>query len=332
MATARAPAPTVSLRPLTRADCGRIVDWIASEDDLYQWSGPADFAWPLTVDQLQADLARPGVGRMLMAATDADGALAGHVKLQIVAHHRIGHVGRVLVAPDRRGRGTGSALMRAVVALGFDELQLHRLQLGVYTFNHAAIACYRGVGFAVEGRLRDSTLGSGGYWQGLTMSMLASDPRPGDPAPTAAGGLAVRPARLGDHAAIESLLIGLGYPQAEGQTAERLIAWAADPSGTALVAELDGGVAGVVAVHAIPYFERPGAFARIVALSVDGRRRRGGIGRALVAAAEAWAAQRGCVAIEVTSRRSRDDAHSFYRALGYADRCDRSGRLTRPLP
>jgi RimJ/RimL family protein N-acetyltransferase len=332
MTTTRTAQATVSLRPLTAADCTRIAGWIASEDDLYQWSGPADFAWPLTLDQLLADLARAGGGRMLLAATGDDGALVGHVKLAVAAHHRIGHVGRVLVAPDQRGRGMGRALMRAVVALGFGELGLHRLQLGVYTFNAAAIACYQGAGFVIEGRLRDSTLGSGGYWQGLTMGMLESDPRPGDASPGPAGGLTVRAAGLRDRDAVAALLIQLGYDQPGGQTAERLIAWTGDPAGVALVAESDGAVAGVIAVHAIPYFERPGAFARIVALSVAGDRRRAGVGRALVAAAEAWAAARGCVDMEVTSRRARDDAHDFYRALGYADQCEHSGRLKRRLP
>ncbi|HEX4009166.1 MAG TPA: GNAT family N-acetyltransferase [Solirubrobacteraceae bacterium] len=332
MTTARASEPTVSLRQLTGADCRRIAGWIASEDDLYQWSGPADFSWPLTVDQLLGDLARAGGGRLLLAATAGEGALVGHVKLAVAAHHRIGHIGRVVVAPDQRGRGMGTALMRAVVALGFDELGLHRLQLGVYAFNTAAIACYQGAGFVVEGRLRDSTLGSDGYWQGLTMSMLESDQRPREAGPEAADGLTVRAARLGDRGAVAALLTQLGYEQSDGQTAERLIAWAGDPGGAALVAESNGAVAGVIAVHAVPYFERPDAFARIVALSVDAGCRRGGLGRALVAAAEAWAAGRGCVDMEVTSQRARDDAHGFYRALGYADQCDRSGRLKRRLP
>jgi GNAT superfamily N-acetyltransferase len=98
-----------------------------------------------------------------------------------------------------------------------------------------------------------------------------------------------------------------------------------------LVAEVDGSVAGVIAPHAIPYFERPGAFARIVALGVDGERRRGGIGRRLVHAAHQWAAARGCVDAEVTSRLVREDAHRFYAALGYEDQGARSGRLKRTL-
>lgn len=88
---------------------------------------------------------------------------------------------------------------------------------------------------------------------------------------------------------------------------------------------------GFAAVHRVPYFERPGAFTRLVALSVDAAQRRAGVGRRLMAAVERWAAARGCVEVEVTSRRSREDAHRFYSALGYEDRCAESGRFRRAL-
>jgi hypothetical protein len=50
-----------------------------------------------------------------------------------------------------------------------------------------------------------------------------------------------------------------------------------------------------------------------------------------MAAAEAWGAAHGCVAVEVASRRSRDAAQRFYAALGYEDRCAVSARLTKAL-
>jgi hypothetical protein len=59
--------------------------------------------------------------------------------------------------------------------------------------------------------------------------------------------------------------------------------------------------------------------------------RRTGTGRALLDAAEVLAGEWGCLLIEVTSRRSRADAHAFYRSQGYIDVCDRSGRFTKEL-
>jgi RimJ/RimL family protein N-acetyltransferase len=319
--------PMLTLRALEPADCDRLLTWIDSSDALWQWSGARSFTWPLDRGQLLRDLAaHAGSTVELLAGIDDDGEMVAHVLLDAQPYHGLGNIGRVAVAPDRRGEGLGAALMRATIRHGFDGLGLHRLQLTVYTFNAPAIATYRSVGFVVEGLARDSTRGSQGRWDGLTMSLLVPDYR--------------RPARYGhgiriagprDAEAIATLLTQLGYAHDRDQASSRLLAWAAEPAGEVLVAEAEGGLAGFAAVHRMPYFERAGAFARVVALSVDSAHRRAGVGRRLMAAVEAWAAARGCVDVEVTSRRSRDGAHGFYAALGYEDQCAESGRFRRAL-
>lgn len=174
MSDTSAPA-ALALRPLQAADCDRLLSWIGSADALWQWAGPRSFTWPLDRAQLLHDLAVRTDSGGLFAGIDDSGAMVGHVLLDAVADHGLGHIGRVAIAPDQRGRGLGTALMRATVRHGFDELSLHRLQLGVYTFNAAAIAAYRSVGFIVEGAARDCTRGSDGWWDGLTMSLLEPD-------------------------------------------------------------------------------------------------------------------------------------------------------------
>jgi GNAT superfamily N-acetyltransferase len=54
-------------------------------------------------------------------------------------------------------------------------------------------------------------------------------------------------------------------------------------------------------------------------------------GRLLVATAEDIARRWGCLALEVTSARSRPQAHPFYRRLGFSDICDRSARYWKAL-
>lgn len=51
-------------------------------------------------------------------------------------------------------------------------------------------------------------------------------------------------------------------------------------------------------------------------LAVDPARRRGGLGRALMAAAEAWLKTRGCPKIQLMVREDNDAALGFYTALG----------------
>ena len=63
----------------------------------------------------------------------------------------------------------------------------------------------------------------------------------------------------------------------------------------------------------------------ILGLVVDGRRRRGGIGRRLVAEAERWAASRGLRQMSVRSNVVREESHPFYEAQGYAPGQDPAG-------
>jgi RimJ/RimL family protein N-acetyltransferase len=286
MSAAR-PNQALSLRPLGPGDCERLLRWIETEDDLYQWSGARSFSWPLDRGQLLRDLDASGGPRMLFAAVAEDGELAGHVMLDCNHHHRHGLIGRVAIAPDRRGRGLGSALMRATVRHGFDELGLHRLQLAVYTFNATAIACYRSVGFVVEGESRGAARGSFGYWNALTMSLLEPEYR----RPLALGE-GIRPAGPRDAVAIAALLSQEGNPFDRGGAAERLLAWAADAQGTVLVAEIRGSVAGAVAAHRQPSFAYAEDTARIAWLGVDSAQDDGEVEARLREAVGRWATAR----------------------------------------
>lgn len=143
----------------------------------------------------------------------------------------------------------------------------------------------------------------------------------------------IRPAHAGDAATLAELFVQLGYPQdSPADTASRIRAWNDDPAGAALVAaDEDGKVLGLIAVHVCPFFERTGSWGRIVALVVSDRARRQGVGGRLVDAAESFAADRGCVRMEVTSSDRREDAHGFYRDRGYVDQAGRSSRFLRDL-
>ncbi|MFL6122171.1 GNAT family N-acetyltransferase [Actinophytocola sp.] len=142
----------------------------------------------------------------------------------------------------------------------------------------------------------------------------------------------IRLARPADAGVVNELLRQLGYPQGDiPATAARIQAWRHDPASAAYVAEVDGDLVGLVAVHICPFFERTGAWGRIVALVISDGARRQGVGGRLVAEAESFAIRRGCVRMEVTSSYRRDDAHEFYRRSGYTDQTGRSSRFLRDL-
>jgi N-acetylglutamate synthase-like GNAT family acetyltransferase len=144
-------------------------------------------------------------------------------------------------------------------------------------------------------------------------------------------GPTIRQAEPGDAPHLAALLTQLGYPVTAEEVSYRLSYWLCDSMSCVLVAERQGQVVGCLSLHAIPYLERTGRWARIESLVVDKSDRGGGTGRSLVAAAEGVARDWSCLAVEVTSSRTRTDAHAFYRRMGYTDICDQTGRFFKTL-
>ena len=58
---------------------------------------------------------------------------------------------------------------------GFNTLNLHNIYLGVYSFNEAAIKCYKKVGFKEAGRLRQAKYYNGKRYDDITMDILRDE-------------------------------------------------------------------------------------------------------------------------------------------------------------
>jgi len=99
----------------------------------------------------------------------ADGAIIGMLHLE-TSRFGFGEVS-MLVDRDWRGRGVGSALLRAAIdrARG---LGLHKLSLEVFAHNDAGIALYRKCGFVDEGRrIGQYRRSSGELWDSIIMGL-----------------------------------------------------------------------------------------------------------------------------------------------------------------
>src|SRR5437763_9424500 len=88
------------------------------------------------------------------------------------------------------------------------------------------------------------------------------------------GEVCVRHLLADDAASVAQLLGQLGYPAEEADVLDRIAAWAGDDRGAVFGASVAEALAGFVAVYVVPFFERAGARARLVALVVDDRYRR----------------------------------------------------------
>lgn len=108
----------------------------------------------------------------------------------------------------------------------------------------------------------------------------------------------------------------LDYPVSAADLEERYSKIAPEKTQAVFVAEAEGRVVGWTHVYATHLLESP-SFAEIGGLVVGSGNRRIGAGRALVEAADRWAASQRLGRVRVRSNVLRAEAHWFYPACGF---------------
>ena len=182
----------IELLRFTAADVDRLISWVPSPDFLFQWAGMS-YVFPLTREQIEEFLAlgegdEPDV-LMFKAVQPGTVHVVGHLVchvdlLNLDRNNRSLTIGRVLVGDaNSRGQGVGKGIVKSALRIAFDELGMHRVGLGVFSHNAAALTCYERVGFRREGTLRDYRRFGGQYWDLIMMSMLEEEWRAARPRP-----------------------------------------------------------------------------------------------------------------------------------------------------
>ncbi len=92
----------------------------------------------------------------------------------------------------------------------------------------------------------------------------------------------------------------------------------ADPNNEIAVMELDGAVVGCLQLTFIPGLSRQGAWrAQIESVRIASALRGKGLGRGFFEWAIARAKDKGCALVQLTTDKSRAEAHRFYESLGF---------------
>ncbi len=110
----------------------------------------------------------------------------------------------------------------------------------------------------------------------------------------------------------------LGYSCTEDEVTCRLTALLSKDTEMIVVAEADGQTVGFAHAGEYRLLYQP-FMMNLMGIAVDTAYRGMGIGRAMLSAIEEHARERGAVGVRVISGIGREDAHAFYRAVGYAD-------------
>jgi ribosomal-protein-alanine N-acetyltransferase len=148
--------PHLHLRILTDADTHGLLALYGDREVMRHWSHPV---WTCpgqalaAIAEAQTDCAR-GNGLHLAIVSRSDGALAGSCALfDIHPQHRRATLGYLLARPYW-GQGLAGEAVRALLAHGFDVLDLARIEAEVIPGNDASTALLARLGFRCEGLLR----------------------------------------------------------------------------------------------------------------------------------------------------------------------------------
>lgn len=136
------------------------------------YSGTLQLPYP-SLDEWRQRLSNPAAGTYNLVAV-VERKVVGSLGLNANTRPRRRHVGSIGIGvrDDWRGRGVGSALLKAAVELADNWLNLTRLELEVYTDNAAAIRLYEKFGFEREGTKRRDAFRDGGFVDSHLMARL----------------------------------------------------------------------------------------------------------------------------------------------------------------
>lgn len=102
--------------------------------------------------------------------------LIGSIGLNTVEwRSRWSEVGIAVADPEYWGEGYGTDAMRIIVRYAFIELNLHRVELMVYSYNERGIGSYNKVGFKHEGTRRQAFFRDGQYHDIHVMALLQDE-------------------------------------------------------------------------------------------------------------------------------------------------------------
>ena len=167
----------VNLRAQEASDAKRLHRWI-NDRDVTLYLGARYEASLAFEEGFMAE--RAGTPHSFAAANFAietkDGVHIGFCGLHRGRpEERTADLGIMIGDKDYHERGFGTDAMLAIVRFAFEQMNLHRVSLGVFEFNQRALAVYARVGFVEEGRERHGYFQDGRYWDVVRMSVLEDE-------------------------------------------------------------------------------------------------------------------------------------------------------------
>ena len=167
----------VRLRKYEPEDVDRVLGWM-NDREVTQYLAAR---YPFSRAQEERWLERvshqpPSEGLALAIETLAEARHVGTVNLHDIGwEDRHATLGITIGEKDCWGQGYGTDAIVTLLRYAFDWMNLHRVDLMVWSENPRAIASYRKCGFVEEGRLRQDQYQSGAFQDVLVMGVLKDE-------------------------------------------------------------------------------------------------------------------------------------------------------------
>lgn len=84
-------------------------------------------------------------------------------------------IGIVIGDKEYWGKGYGTDAMKLLISFVFEQMNLNKIKLHVFSFNERAIKCYEKCGFTKEGVLREEIFSDGKYHDDIVMGFLKTE-------------------------------------------------------------------------------------------------------------------------------------------------------------
>ncbi len=131
----------ISFRPANQNDLPELLSFPQSEEELFYFFPSATS--PLTLEQLQKQLSN----RHQSTAMLKNNRLIGFANFYNVENRKVAFIGNVIIHSEERRKSYGRLLIKQMLKLGFEQLQLREIHLSCFNSNTPALLFYQQLGF-----------------------------------------------------------------------------------------------------------------------------------------------------------------------------------------
>ncbi|WP_371362116.1 Spermidine N(1)-acetyltransferase [Sporomusa rhizae] len=166
----------IKLRKLSTSDYATYHDWRNDIEVMKTTSPQLDIYTLEETEQFISMIASQSASKGYMIEHKETGKTVGIVSLiNIDYKNRSAECIIDIGARDMWGKGIGTEAMSLILEFAFNELNLHRVYLKVFSFNERAIKLYEKMGFIHEGKFRQALYRTGKWHDIVIMSILKNE-------------------------------------------------------------------------------------------------------------------------------------------------------------